>query len=122
MIAMLGVMGCRWVKDRTMGPGLRASARPNRSLSKGHSTQFHRVQKKVILNKTMVYRTKQVKYPIPSPFARYKGESDDSFHDRLRVEFKEFLDNYGDNMAIRHPSEARQKPIRRLSNSHLTPR
>ena len=35
----------------------------------------------------MLRRTKQVKYPIPSPFARYKGESDDSFHERLRGEF-----------------------------------
>ena len=36
--------------------------------------------------------THPVRYPVPSPFLRFRDESDDAFHARLRAEFVEYLD------------------------------
>ena len=38
--------------------------------------------------------THPVRYPVPSPFLRYREESDAEFHERLLAEFIEYLDTY----------------------------
>jgi len=45
-------------------------------------------------------RSKQLTYPIPSPFFQYRGESTDSFHERLRGEFQKFMEEFSDSLGV----------------------
>ena len=44
--------------------------------------------------------THPVRYPVPSPFLRFRDESDDAFHARLRAEFIEYLDAYEHELGV----------------------
>merc|ERR1719313_2540551 len=44
--------------------------------------------------------THPVRYPVPSPFLRFRDESDDAFHARLRAEFVEYLDAYEHELGV----------------------
>ena len=39
-------------------------------------------------------------YPVPSPFLRYREESDAEFHERLLAEFIEYLDTYEHELGV----------------------
>ena len=45
--------------------------------------------------------THPVRYPVPSPFLRYREESDAEFHERLLAEFIEYLDTYEHELGVR---------------------
>ncbi len=47
--------------------------------------------------------THPVRYPVPSPFLRYREESDEEFHERLLAEFIEYLDTYEHELGVRSP-------------------
>ncbi len=44
--------------------------------------------------------THPVRYPVPSPFLRYREESDEEFHERLLAEFIEYLDTYEHELGV----------------------
>jgi len=44
--------------------------------------------------------THPVRYPVPSPFLRYREESDDEFHERLLAEYMEYLDLYEHELGV----------------------
>ena len=45
--------------------------------------------------------THPVRYPVPSPFLRYREESDAEFHERLLAEYMEYLDTYEHELGVR---------------------
>ena len=47
--------------------------------------------------------THPVRYPVPSPFLRYREESDEEFHERLLAEYMEYLDTYEHELGVRSP-------------------
>ena len=55
--------------------------------------------------------THPVRYPVPSPFLRYREESDEEFHERLLAEFIEYLDTYEHELGVR---SRRFEVLRRL--------
>lgn len=44
--------------------------------------------------------THPVRYPVPSPFLRYREESDAEFHERLLAEYMEYLDTYEHELGV----------------------
>jgi hypothetical protein len=44
-----------------------------------------------------------VRYPVPSPFLRFREESDEEFHERLLAEYIEYLDTYEHELGVRSP-------------------
>ena len=44
--------------------------------------------------------THPVRYPVPTPFLRHKGESVDKFHARLLSEFGQYLDTYANEIGV----------------------
>jgi len=44
--------------------------------------------------------THRARYPVPSPFCRRRGEDDDSFHERLLLEFNAYLDMYENEIGV----------------------
>ena len=44
--------------------------------------------------------THPVRYPVPSPFLRRKGEDDASFHGRLLTDFIKYLDMYEHEIGV----------------------
>jgi len=44
--------------------------------------------------------THPVRYPVPSPFLRHRGEDDASFHGRLLTEFRSYLDTYEHEIGV----------------------
>ena len=44
--------------------------------------------------------THAVRYPVPSPFLRYREESDAEFHERLLAEFIAYLDTYEHELGV----------------------
>ena len=44
--------------------------------------------------------THPVRYPVPSPFLRYREEADEAFHERLLSEFIEYLDAYEHELGV----------------------
>ena len=59
--------------------------------------------------------THPVRYPVPSPFLRYREESDEEFHERLLAEFIEYLDTYEHELGVRSRRPA--VPSRRRRDS-----
>ena len=44
--------------------------------------------------------THPVRYPVPSPFLRHRGEDEVSFHARMLTEFEGYLDTYGHEIGV----------------------
>ncbi|KAH8081091.1 synthetase [Aureococcus anophagefferens] len=44
--------------------------------------------------------THPVRYPVPSPFLRRRGEEDEAFHARLFADFTTYLDTYADEIGV----------------------